>query len=130
MLPKKNRIRKNADFGVICRYGKAFSCDGVILRVRKSESGVLRLGISVGVKVFSGAVVRNRIRRQIREFFRINMEKIQPGWDVVVIVLKSVNKVNHPIEEVKKGLMKSGLINKSISNYKKQLEQTKNDIFI
>ena len=111
MLPKKNRIRKNADFGAVCRYGKAFSCDGVILRVKKNELGVLRLGISIGAKVFSRAVVRNQIKRQIREFFRINMEKIQPGWDVVVIVLKSVNSANEPLKEVEKGLAKSGLIN-------------------
>ena len=42
-----------------------------------------RFGISVK-KVLGGAVVRNRIRRRIREILRRNISEILPGWDIVI----------------------------------------------
>ena len=110
MLPKKNRIRKNADFGVICRYGKTQSLGKMVLKLRKNDLGEIRLGISVGLKFSPKAVERNRIKRQIREFFRVNLEKIEPGWDIVVIVQKGADKASSLSQEMEKGLIKSGLI--------------------
>jgi ribonuclease P protein component len=42
-----------------------------------------RFGISVK-KALGGAVVRNRIRRRIREILRRNISEIFPGWDIVI----------------------------------------------
>ena len=42
-----------------------------------------RFGISVK-KALGGAVVRNRIRRRIREILRRNILEIFPGWDIVI----------------------------------------------
>jgi len=42
-----------------------------------------RFGISVK-KALGGAVVRNRIRRRIREILRRNISEILPGWDIVI----------------------------------------------
>jgi ribonuclease P protein component len=42
-----------------------------------------RFGISVK-RALSGAVVRNRIRRRIREILRLNRSEIPPGWDIVI----------------------------------------------
>ncbi len=111
MLPKKNRIRKNADFGVICRYGKTLSCGKISLKLKKNDLGLIRLGISVGVKFSPRAVDRNRIKRQIREFFRLNLERMETGWDIVVIVQKGANEAGNFLVELEKGLARSGVIN-------------------
>ena len=43
-----------------------------------------RVGVTVSKKL-GKAHVRNRTRRRIREVYRLNEEKFQPGWDIVVV---------------------------------------------
>jgi len=50
---------------------------------------VSRFGISVK-KALGGAVVRNRIRRRIREILRRNRTEIPSGWDIVIHPRRSV----------------------------------------
>ena len=55
-----------------------------MLYARKNRTGTNRVGITVSKKL-GKAVVRNRVRRRIREAYRINEEQFQPGWDIVVV---------------------------------------------
>ncbi|MEI7425397.1 MAG: ribonuclease P protein component [Candidatus Moraniibacteriota bacterium] len=114
MLPKKHRIRKNADFELICRYGKTISCDKLILKIKKNNLAVTRLGISVGLKFSSKAVARNRIRRQVRAFFEKNFKKIQISWDIIVIVQKGADNDVKMLAELENSLIKNGLINNAL----------------
>jgi len=50
-----------------------------------SPTGETRLGITASRKV-GGAVERNRVKRRVREFFRLHRTELQPGSDIVVIV--------------------------------------------
>jgi len=112
MLPEKNRIRKDADFGAICRYGRLFSGGGLILRVKENKLGLVRCGVSVGLKFSPKAVVRNRIKRQIRAFFQQNLSEIESGQDLLVIVgknWKEKEKVS-PEQEIRQILIKNSLI--------------------
>jgi len=60
--------------------------------------GVSRFGISVK-KALGGAVVRNRIRRRIREILRRNRTEIPTGWDIVIHPRSSVAKAAYlPLE--------------------------------
>jgi ribonuclease P protein component len=52
-------------------------------------ASVSRFGISVK-KALGGAVVRNRIRRRIREILRRNKTEIPSGWDIVIHPRRSV----------------------------------------
>lgn len=56
----------------------------LVLYARRNHLGLNRVGITVGKKL-GHAVVRNRVRRRIREVYRLNEEKFQPGWDIVVV---------------------------------------------
>jgi ribonuclease P protein component len=42
-----------------------------------------RFGMSVG-RALGGAVVRNRLRRRVREILRLSRREIPPGWDIIV----------------------------------------------
>ncbi len=57
---------------------------------RTRESGIWRVGFAVSKKV-GIAVVRNRVKRVLREFFRINQAQIPPAMDIVVIPRRSLN---------------------------------------
>ena len=56
----------------------------LVLYVRKNGSDTNRVGITVSKKL-GKAVVRNRIRRRIREVYRLNESRFAPGWDLVVV---------------------------------------------
>ena len=56
----------------------------LVLYARKNKTGENRVGITVGKKL-GKAHVRNRVRRRFREIYRLNEEKFQPGWDIVVV---------------------------------------------
>jgi ribonuclease P protein component len=48
-----------------------------------------RIGISISTKVSKRAVIRNRIKRQLRAAFRCLLPKLSLGWRVVVVVQPS-----------------------------------------
>ena len=56
----------------------------LVLYARKNRTNTNRVGITVSKKL-GHAVVRNRVRRRIREIYRLNEEKFQPGWDIVIV---------------------------------------------
>ena len=56
----------------------------LILYARKNRTEQNRVGITVSKKL-GKAHIRNRIRRRLREAYRLNEEKFQSGWDIVVV---------------------------------------------
>ena len=56
----------------------------LVLYARKNRSTTNRVGITVSKKL-GGAVVRNRVRRRLREVYRLNEAKFVPGYDIVVV---------------------------------------------
>lgn len=56
----------------------------LVLYAKPNKSDMNRIGITVSKKL-GHAVVRNRIRRRLREIYRLNEDQFQPGWDIVVV---------------------------------------------
>ena len=56
----------------------------LVLYARKNRTDTNRVGITVSKKL-GHAVVRNRVRRRLREVYRLNEDKFQAGWDIVVV---------------------------------------------
>ena len=56
----------------------------LVLYARPNRSERNRVGITVGKKL-GGAVVRNRVRRRLREVYRLNEARFSCGWDIVVV---------------------------------------------
>ncbi len=56
----------------------------LVLYARRNRSAQNRVGITVGKKL-GKAVVRNRVRRRIREVYRLNEDKLLPGYDIVLV---------------------------------------------
>ena len=72
--------------------------DGLlVLYVRKNRTDGNRVGVTVSKKL-GKAHVRNRTRRRIREVYRLNEEKFQPGWDIVVVA--RTKAVEAPFEKL------------------------------
>jgi len=56
----------------------------LVLYARKNRTGGNRIGITVSRKL-GHAVVRNRVRRRLREIYRLNELRFRPGYDIVVV---------------------------------------------
>ena len=56
----------------------------LVLYARKNRTGTNRVGITVSKKL-GHAVARHRVRRRLREAYRLNESRFQPGWDIVVV---------------------------------------------
>ena len=56
----------------------------LVLYARKNRTEQNRVGVTVSKKL-GKAVVRNRVRRRLREVYRLHEEQFAPGWDIVVV---------------------------------------------
>ena len=56
----------------------------LVLYAKRNRTGTNRVGVTVGKKL-GHAVVRNRVRRRLREIYRLNEDRFVPGWDIVVV---------------------------------------------
>lgn len=65
-------------------HSSGFADSYLVLYARRNRAGVNRVGITVSKKL-GHAVVRNRTRRRLREIYRLNEQRFQPGWDIVVV---------------------------------------------
>ena len=77
-------LKLNHVFRRLYGRGKSAVNPCLALYCRRNNLGYSRLGLTVGVKL-GKAVVRNRVRRRLREIYRTNEEKIRPGYDIVVV---------------------------------------------
>ena len=123
MLPKNNRLTKIRDFNLLFKHGIYISGQFLDLKLlklskildylpKKEDPGVffqqLRLGISVGIKISKKAVVRNKLKRQIREVLRLSLQKKEliPGYYLLFIAKKeAVGKEYNELEREVRGLL-------------------------
>ena len=56
----------------------------LVLYARPNRLTINRVGVTVGKKL-GKAHVRNRVRRRLREIYRLNEHRFAPGWDIVVV---------------------------------------------
>jgi ribonuclease P protein component len=80
-------LTKRSEFVTISQNGKKFITPRFVLQYRKAceLSGPIRLGITV-TKRHGGAVIRNRMRRRLREAARqVFPNSARPGYDYVLI---------------------------------------------
>ena len=86
-FPKSARLRKRPEFLNLSRTGKKVHSPNFIVISTNNERGESRLGITVSSKV-GNAVVRNRIKRRLREIFRRRRREWVSASDIVVIARK------------------------------------------
>ena len=77
-------LKKNSDFRRLYSKGKSTVNAYLAVYCRKNGRGVNRVGYTVSVKL-GHAVVRNRVRRRLREIYRLNSPALKSGWDIVIV---------------------------------------------
>ena len=92
-FPKSERLLRRTDFVNANRSGKHCHMRHFIAIARKNELGTTRLGVTASKKV-GNAIRRNRAKRLIREFYRLNKARLPQGYDIVVIAKKGAGYLN------------------------------------
>lgn len=86
MLERANRLTKKKEFDRVFKGGRS-SFDKILgIKAMANELEQNRFGIIINNKVSKKAVIRNKIRRRIREVLKKENPNLYPGNDVVVIV--------------------------------------------
>ena len=86
---KKDRIRKRQDYLRIYEQGVRCHSARFTIIMCRNPSGVRRLGTTVSKKA-GNAVQRNRIKRLLREFFRLNKTRLPVSQDIVIIAKRGI----------------------------------------
>ncbi len=84
---KHERLRRRKDFELTFRHGSRRHTKNFTIILRPNALQFSRLGVTVGKKV-GNAVKRNRVKRCLREFFRLHKHKLPPSHDLVIIAKK------------------------------------------
>ncbi len=104
---KAERLRKRKEFLGVYERGDKIQSTYFVLYMLENGRPHHRLGITASRKI-GGAVVRNRIKRRLREIFRTNKQAIFPHCDLVVNAKRSAARArNHQIQEdILKGILR------------------------
>jgi len=87
-VQRARRIASNADFAAVREQGKAYRDAGLVLLVRPNGGDTTRFGF-ITSKRLGKAVVRNRVRRLMREAARHTVAELKAGYDVVAIATRA-----------------------------------------
>jgi ribonuclease P protein component len=83
-LPKKIKLKHNSDFQAVYKAGRSFANKMAVLYVVPAEAGKGHIGFAAG-KRLGCAVVRNRVKRLLREAYRLNQNRICQDYDLILV---------------------------------------------
>ncbi|MBW2440007.1 MAG: ribonuclease P protein component [Deltaproteobacteria bacterium] len=101
---KADRILKRSDFIALSKSGKRVQNSEFIAYFGPTRHNQSRLGVTVTKKV-GQAVERNRLKRMVREFFRLNRHGLAGKWDINIIAKRrsagiTSEKANRSLENI------------------------------
>jgi ribonuclease P protein component len=83
-MSSPDRLRKNYEFKYVYNNGKVYSNNLLVMYIVENKSNYNKVGFSVSKKV-GNSVVRNKVKRRIKECFRLNSINIKKGYNIVFV---------------------------------------------
>jgi ribonuclease P protein component len=87
-------LSRPGDFARLAEGGVGRTHPLLVGRFVRTGLDQTRIGLATG-KRLGGAVVRNRVRRRLREVLRVMAPSFQPGWDVLIIARPAAVEADH-----------------------------------
>ena len=104
MLARVNRLVKTKDIEQAFKQGKSLFGQNLGVKVKSNKLELNRFAIVVSAKVSKKAVVRNKIKRRLREVLRVESKYFKVGYDLVIITLPSTARLRQV--EIKNEIIK------------------------
>ena len=91
-------LKKNSEFRRLYAKGRSAVTPTLVIYMRRGKSGSNRVCFTVTARL-GHAVVRNRVRRRLREIYRLHETELRSGADLVVVARgRSVNAAYRELE--------------------------------
>ncbi|MBP3501938.1 MAG: ribonuclease P protein component [Clostridia bacterium] len=103
-MKKIKTLKKNYEFKNVLSKGKFFVGKYIIIYIKENHKKENVIGIAVNTKI-GKAVKRNRIKRVIRESYRINKEKLKKGKDIVFLWNKNAKITDANFHNINKEML-------------------------
>lgn len=87
MFKKENRLTKTKEFDNVWKKGRSSFDKTLGIKSIKNDLGINRFGVLVNTKVSKKAVVRNKIKRRIREAVKERFDELAKSFDMTIIAL-------------------------------------------
>ena len=112
MLNKINRLKKRYQFNYVYKSGEHYSSEHTVLYVVSSKTKFIKVGFAVTKKV-GHAVVRNKIRRRLREVVREQLPRLKQNYNVIIVAKENIVEAsfNQLCFEINKLFKKANLFN-------------------
>ena len=101
-LPRPILIKRRADFQRVYQKGKTLSNHMIVIYIFRSDALANRIGFAAGKKLGS-APVRNRVKRLLRESFRLHRHEIEDGYALLLVGRKATTTAKR--QDVERALM-------------------------
>ncbi len=93
-FPSKLRLRKSEEFKMVIEKGKKRVFSNFIVFLLPNGLSHPRLGVTVSKRI-GKAHTRNRIKRLIREYFRLHQHEYKSSMDIVIIARKGAHGLDY-----------------------------------
>lgn len=93
-MDKIYRLRSNMEFKKVYSGGKNYWNRNLVLYVKKNDIGNTRVGYSITKKI-GNAVTRNKIRRRMKEIYRLNFNGVKDNYDLILIPKKNIVDISY-----------------------------------
>lgn len=104
MLPNINRLKKTKEIEQVFKKGKGHKEGFLFLKIAKNNLNASRFAFIVSRKVAKKAVLRNKIKRRLRELVGARLPEIKKGFDGVLVAQKNIESQN--FKELKENINK------------------------
>ena len=94
MLARQNRLRQNKDFSWVFKVGRRIKGEVLDLKIINNSFGINRFGFIIAKDLFKTAVLRNKLKRRLREIMKKKLKNKEVGksQDIVVIAKKGMQE--------------------------------------
>ena len=93
-MKKVYRLRSNMEFKKVYNGGKSYWNRNVVLYVRKNDVENTRVGYSITKKI-GNSVVRNKIRRRMKEVYSLNFDNLKSNYDLIFIPKRNIVDISY-----------------------------------
>jgi ribonuclease P protein component len=115
-MERKYRLRLNADFQRVRQEGKSWANHLMVLCALPNDLEHSRFGFAASKRI-GKAVVRNRVRRRMREAVRLRRTLVDEGWDIVFIARPAIaHKTYAEISRAIENLLRLANLYKSLNS--------------
>lgn len=87
-MKKVITLKNNREFGMVYNQKKSYANKYLVMYIRSNDLLYNRIGISVSKKV-GNSVIRHRVTRLIKESYRLNIDDLKVGYDIIIVARNS-----------------------------------------